>query len=174
MPGRMSFTIRVPAAVPTLVSGSFASAARGGAQTHWMIARPPGPAGPIRPVIALHGRDGSAAAVMELGVENALAALVAAGYPPFAVVSVDGGNGYWHRRASGQDSGAMVLTELLPMLHAMGFDTSRVGFIGWLKTNTTLVVTGTFEAPLAGSTETSSGSSPLEPPPSPVVTIFTG
>jgi enterochelin esterase-like enzyme len=53
------------------------------------------------------------------------------GVPPFAVVSVDGGNTYWHRRASGTDSGAMVLTELLPMLAAKGFDTSRVAFLGW-------------------------------------------
>ena len=29
------------------------------------------------------------------------------------------------------DSGAMVLEELLPMLSSMGFDTSRVGFMGW-------------------------------------------
>jgi len=47
------------------------------------------------------------------------------------VVGVDGGNTYWHRRASGVDSGAMVLEELLPMLSTMCFDTSRVGFMGW-------------------------------------------
>ena len=43
--------------------------------------------------------------------------------PPFAVVSVDGGDTYWHRRASGADSDAMVLTELLPMLAMHGLDT---------------------------------------------------
>jgi S-formylglutathione hydrolase FrmB len=47
------------------------------------------------------------------------------------VVSVDGGDTYWHRRASGTDSGAMVLTELLPLLASQGLDTSRVGFMGW-------------------------------------------
>ena len=36
--------------------------------------------------------------------------------PPFAVVAVDGGGSYWHKRASGEDSGAMVLNELIPML----------------------------------------------------------
>jgi len=111
--------------------GSFVSAARNGVETHWMIACPPGQRGPLRPVIALHGKDGDAAAVMDLGVETALAQVAGAGYRPFAVVSVDGGNGYWHRRLSGQDSGAMVLTELLPLLGSMGFDMSRVGFIGW-------------------------------------------
>ena len=68
---------------------------------------------------------------MGMGIRDTLAQITKAGYPPFAVVSVDGGDGYWHRRASGEDSGAMVLTELLPMLAAKGLDTSKVGFIGW-------------------------------------------
>ncbi len=65
------------------------------------------------------------------GVEQGLAQAVAAGIPPFAVVAVDGGGGYWHDRASGEDSGAMVLDELIPMLAEQGLDTSRVGFLGW-------------------------------------------
>jgi enterochelin esterase-like enzyme len=116
---------------PTRLSGSFVSAARGGVKTNWVILRPPGPTGPLRPVIALHGRGGSANTVTDLGVDNVLAQLAREGRPAFAVVGVDGGDTYWHRRASGQDSGAMVLTELLPMLHAMGLDTSRVAFLGW-------------------------------------------
>ncbi len=117
--------------LPTLMSGSFASAARGGVETEWFIARPPGQVGPLRPVIALHGRDMTASGVMDMGVEQGLALLARAGYPPFAVVAVDGGNSWWHRRVTGEDSGAMVLTELLPMLPTKGLDTSRVGFIGW-------------------------------------------
>ncbi len=54
------------------------------------------------------------------GVEQGLAQAVAAGLPPFAVVAVDGGGSYWHKRASGEDSGAMVLDELLPMLDGAG------------------------------------------------------
>jgi S-formylglutathione hydrolase FrmB len=65
------------------------------------------------------------------GVEEGLAQAVEAGLPPFAVVAVDGGGGYWHRRTSGDDAGAMVLDELLPMLAGQGLDTSRVGFLGW-------------------------------------------
>jgi pimeloyl-ACP methyl ester carboxylesterase len=118
-------------ASPTYLTGSFVSAARGGIETEWAIARPPGHPGPLRPVIALHGRDMTASGVMGMGVETGLAQLVKAGYPPFAVVAVDGGNSWWHRRASGEDSGAMVLTELLPILTSKGLDTSRVGFIGW-------------------------------------------
>ena len=116
---------------PTYVSGSFSSAARGGITTNWAIARPPGQTAPLRPVIALHGKDSDAATVMAGGVEQGLAQAVEAGLPPFAVVAVDGGGGYWHRRASGDDAGAMVLDELLPMLAGQGLDTSRVGFLGW-------------------------------------------
>jgi pimeloyl-ACP methyl ester carboxylesterase len=119
------------AAAPTYLTGSFISAARGGIETNWAIARPPGQSQALRPVIALHGRGGSATGVMDLGVPAGLVRVVNAGLPPFAVVSVDGGDTYWHRRASGADSGAMVLTELLPMLATHGLDTSRVAFMGW-------------------------------------------
>ncbi|WP_082969573.1 alpha/beta hydrolase [Mycobacterium kyorinense] len=117
--------------LPTRESGSFVSAARGGILTNWIIARPPGQTGVLRPVIALHGMDSDAAGVMSLGVEDALARLVASGRPPFAVISVDGGNSFWRPRASGQDSGAMVLNELIPMLATKNIDTTRVAFMGW-------------------------------------------
>lgn len=119
------------AAAPTMVTGTFVSAARGGVPTNWAIARPPGQAKPLRPVIALHGKGSDATTVMAGGVEQGLAQAVDAGLPPFAVVAVDGGGGYWHKRASGEDSGAMVLDELIPMLGDRGLDTSRVGFLGW-------------------------------------------
>lgn len=118
-------------AAPTMVTGSFASAARGGISTNWAIARPPGQTKPLRPVIALHGKGNDAAAVMAGGVEQGLAQAVNAGLPPFAVVAVDGGGGYWHKRADGDDAGSMVLNELIPMLDSHGLDTSRVGFLGW-------------------------------------------
>lgn len=118
-------------AAPTMVTGSFVSAARGGISTNWAIARPPGQTKPLRPVIALHGKGNDAAAVMAGGVEQGLAQAVNAGLPPFAVVAVDGGGGYWHRRADGDDAGSMVLNELIPMLDSHGLDTSRVGFLGW-------------------------------------------
>ncbi|MBI3213211.1 MAG: alpha/beta hydrolase [Mycobacterium sp.] len=119
------------APAPTMVTGSFVSAARGGVSTNWAIARPPGQTAPLRPVIALHGKGSDAATVMAGGVESGLAQAVAAGLPPFAVVAVDGGGSYWHKRASGEDSGAMVLDELIPMLGEQGLDTSRVAFLGW-------------------------------------------
>jgi enterochelin esterase-like enzyme len=120
-----------PAAAPTSSAGSFASAARGGATVNWIIARPPGQTEPLRPVILLHGKDSNAQTVMSMGAEQFLADAVRAGLPPFALAAVDGGNGYWHRRASGDDAGAMVLDEFLPLLGAQGLDVSRVGFLGW-------------------------------------------
>nr|WP_041783397.1 alpha/beta hydrolase [Mycolicibacterium chubuense] len=119
------------AAAPTYATGSFVSAARGGVPTNWIIARPPGQSVPLRPVILLHGKDSNAQTVMSMGAERFLADAVAAGLPPFALAAVDGGNGYWHRRASGDDPGAMVLDEFLPLLGEQGLDTSRVGFLGW-------------------------------------------
>lgn len=116
---------------PTLTTGSFVSTARGGVTTNFAIARPPGQTGALRPVIALHGKGSDAAAVMAGGVEQGLAQAVSAGLPPFAVVAVDGGGSYWHRRTWGEDAGAMVLGELLPMLDEQGLDTSRVGYLGW-------------------------------------------
>ncbi len=120
-----------PVPAPTYAAGSFVSAARGGAVTNWIIARPPGQTAPLRPVILLHGKDSSAQTVMSMGAEQFLADAVRAGIAPFALAAVDGGNGYWHRRASGDDSGAMVLDEFLPLLGDHGLDTSRVGFLGW-------------------------------------------
>lgn len=118
--------------LPTRLTGSFVSAARGGVKTNYVIALPPGHTGTLRPVIALHGKDGDANMMLDCGVEQGLAQLVKEGKPPFAVVGVDGGSdSYWHKRADGTDAGAMVLDELLPMLSSMGFDTSRVGFMGW-------------------------------------------
>jgi S-formylglutathione hydrolase FrmB len=120
--------------LPNRLTGSFVSEARGGVKTNWVIVLPPGHNGQtsfLRPVIALHGKDGNAGQMLEIGVEDGLAKLVKEGKPTFAVVGVDGGNTYWHKRASGVNSGAMVLEELLPMLSTMGMDTSRVAFMGW-------------------------------------------
>jgi S-formylglutathione hydrolase FrmB len=116
---------------PTMTTGSFVSAARGGISTNWAIARPPGQTKALRPVIALHGKGSDASSVMAGGVEPGLAQAVNAGLPPFAVVAIDGGGSYWHKRASGEDTGAMVLNELIPMLDTQHLDTSRVAFLGW-------------------------------------------
>lgn len=116
---------------PEVVSGSFVSAARGGVETGWKIARPPGIDEPLRPVIVLHGRDENAENTIWWGYERMLGDLVAEGAPPFAVAAIDGENSYWHPHASGDDPGAMIIDEFLPLLAEEGLDVSRVAFLGW-------------------------------------------
>ena len=112
-------------------SGSFPSRARGGLLTNWTIARPDTTEAQLHPVIALHWRTGNAQQVMAFGIADQLAQVVSRGAPAFAVVSVDGGDTYWHPRGDGSDSGAMVTDELLPILADHGLDTTRIGFMGW-------------------------------------------
>ena len=118
-------------------SGSFASPARGGRRTGWTIALPPAvrPGARSLPVaVVLHGRGNSHASAFSpnyLGLDRFLAAAVGQGATPFAMASVDGGESYWHARANGDDAGAMVVDEFLPLLSDHGLDVSRVALFGW-------------------------------------------
>lgn len=114
-----------------VVSGTFVSRARKGAECGWSLVAP---AAGLPVVVVLHGRRNdheSAFAQSYLALDRFLAAGMAEGMPPVAIASVDGGDTYWHRRRSGEDSGAMVVDELLPMLAGRGLDTGRIGLLGW-------------------------------------------
>ncbi|KRA39469.1 alpha/beta hydrolase [Nocardioides sp. Root614] len=114
-------------------SGTFASRARG-KDVGWAISRPPGATGTLPVVVALHGRrqdHTSAFRPDRLGLDRFLAAAVADGVPPFAIASVDGGDSYWHDRADGDHASTMVIDEFLPLLADHGFDTRRIGLLGW-------------------------------------------
>ena len=116
-----------PGADPGAVRrGRFRSSARG-REVQWVLALPPGvdsPAG-LPLVLVLHGRGGRAAnAVDDLHLDRHLAALGR----PLAVAAVDGGDGYWHPRASGDDPLRMLVDELVPLV---GADASRLGALGW-------------------------------------------
>ena len=131
---------RVPDARPgRLVTGSFVSDARGGVRTGWSVAyppqvpgRPPPPEHP-RVLVALHGLGGDHTTSFgrHLGLDRFLSDGVRRGLAPFAIASVDGGRSYWHRRPDGEDAGAMVLDELLPLLAGRGLRTDRVALLGW-------------------------------------------
>jgi len=114
-------------------SGSFVSERRLGARCGWAVAWPPGDRGKLPVLVVLHGRGGnhSSAFGNDLGLQRYLAQVVNAGSRPFAIASVDGGDTYWHRRRSGEDSGAMVTDELLPLLRTRGLDTDRIALLGW-------------------------------------------
>jgi len=118
-----------------LVSGSFSSEKRGGIDTGWSISYPPGfDDGDSLPVlIVLHGAHDNHADAFgsRLGLDRFLAAAVDDGVAPFAIAAVDGGDTYWHARESGEDSGAMVTDEFIPLLAQNGLDTSRIALLGW-------------------------------------------
>ncbi|WP_344256169.1 alpha/beta hydrolase-fold protein [Terrabacter carboxydivorans] len=78
-------------------------------------------------VVALHGFGGSADDAFDLGFGDAVET------SRMALVSVDGGDTYWHARGDGSDTGAMVSDELVPMaLAAAGLPaSSRATFLGW-------------------------------------------
>ena len=116
------------------ISGSFISDARLGQRCGWTLALPPGHDRDLPVAVVLHGRGNNHASAFShgyLGLDRFLAAAVRQGAAPFALASVDGGLTYWHARDDGEDAGAMVLDEFLPLLAERGLDVGRVGFLGW-------------------------------------------
>lgn len=123
----------VPSIEPgPMVSGSFRSAARR-TTVGYTIVRPPGRTGRMPVAVTLHGRDANhSQSITGLHYDRYLAAAMAAGAPPFALVLVDGGNTvYWHKRANGDDPLTMITHELLPLVADQGLNTSRIGLTGW-------------------------------------------
>ncbi len=63
--------------------------------------------------VALHGLHGDAMAVAAGGLPGFLSVAVSRRtVPPFAVVSLDGGDSYWHEHTPGDDPMAMLVDEL--------------------------------------------------------------
>ncbi|MCU1416771.1 MAG: hypothetical protein JWP32_945, partial [Schumannella sp.] len=110
---------RIPDAEPgPKAEGSFVSSARDGATCAWTVSYPPGAAvgDPLPVAVVLHGYGGArTTGFAKIGLDR----FQAQAGSPFALASVDGGNGYWHPRAVGGDSGAMVVDELLPALSGL-------------------------------------------------------
>jgi dienelactone hydrolase len=124
---------RIPDVTPgRVISGTFVSRHRLGASVGWSIIYP-GPRPERLPVmLSLHGIGGDhTTAITDLGLDRFLPAAADAGVPPFAIATVDGGTTYYHPRPQGEDAGAMVLDELLPLLTERGLDTRRLAFQGW-------------------------------------------
>ena len=136
------------APVPQVTPGeihtdAFVSRARRGVHTEYLVALPPGVsfdrlkaagAAPLPVCVILHGRGDSAHSVLSIGYHRFLAQVVRAGVPPFAIAAVDGGDRYWHARRAGDDSGRMVLDELLPRLARAGLRAEprdRVALMGY-------------------------------------------
>jgi len=118
-----------------ITSGTFESNARN-KTVGWTLLRPPGhEKDPLPVAVYLHGRGGSHASVVSAHLDKFLAAAVAGGVPPFAVVGVDGDETYWHPRtlASGEtdDPGRMISDEVLPILAEQGLHTERIALAGF-------------------------------------------
>ncbi len=117
------------APVEPALSGSFTSPARGGAEVFWKVLTPDGGSVDGLPlVVYLHGKGGNHTMVDYFA--GGLRAHVEAGGTPLALACADAGDTYYHRRESGEDSGAMIVDELIPMLADRGLDTSRLGLAG--------------------------------------------
>jgi S-formylglutathione hydrolase FrmB len=114
----------------------------------------------LRVVVALHGLGGDAAAT----AGHLRPAMTAAAARSFAVITVDGGNTYWHRREDGDDPLAMIIHEVLPRAAARGLRTERIGIVG----NSMGGYGALLLAERLGSAPPSSGSAPPSPsaPPS--------
>ncbi len=119
-------------ASPTLVEGSFTSDAMKGANVGWAVSYPAGTtlSSTLPVVLALHGGFGN-----HLQVFDGMGMMRAQSDPRLAtdvaVASVDAGTSYYHRRADGTDTGAMIVQDLLPALADRGLDTSRLGLTGY-------------------------------------------
>jgi S-formylglutathione hydrolase FrmB len=77
-------------------------------------------------VVALHGAGSTAAGL----ASQVATAMTAASIATFAVICVDGGNTYWHKRADGDDPVGMIVHEVLPRAAAAGLATRRIGIAG--------------------------------------------
>src|SRR5215469_14166264 len=78
-------------------------------------------------VVALHGLGSDAPGAAGLYAP----AMTTAGVARFAVIAVDGGGTYWHRRADGDDPLGMISHEVLPRAAARGLAVARIGIIGY-------------------------------------------
>lgn len=116
-------------------TGTLSSAAVPGTEVGWAVTAPPGATGVLPVVVALHALGGDHSWPLDLGIDRYLADAVAGGVAPFAVATVDGGTSYWHPHG-GEDRGALVVDDLLPMLDGFRIGgarltTERIGLIGW-------------------------------------------
>lgn len=116
--------------------GTFVSERRGGIETGFGVITPLGTASALPVVVALHGRGADHRTLVgrTYRIEKFLQDHVGRGGSPFAIATVDGGESYWHERPDGEDAGAMVVDELLPLLAGRGLRTGpsdRIGLLGW-------------------------------------------
>src|SRR5439155_15416609 len=104
----------------------------------YLVTFPPGtsPGDPLPVCAVLPGRATSERAFIDvLNLPDHLAlGMRTRGVPAFALASVGGHAGYWHRRRDGRDWMAMLLDELLPLLrraHHLPGPGRGTALMGW-------------------------------------------
>ena len=117
-----------------LKSGRFHSTRRG-TEVEYTVSYPLGwkPGDQVPLAVILHGLGGDHSYAFDhLDIQSAQAKLAkATPSRPIVLAAVDGGSGYWHPRANGDDPQGMLVDEFLPMLHDMGMSTDDVVAFGW-------------------------------------------
>ncbi|MGN6721765.1 MAG: alpha/beta hydrolase-fold protein, partial [Marmoricola sp.] len=112
--------------IPDVATGSIDRGTTQGVP--WALCHPRRSAGSPRLVVALGGRDASIDDALDT---IGLARFLAASGANLALLIVDGGSSYYHRRRDGSDVSAVVADQLVPMAHQRGIDTGRLAFYGW-------------------------------------------
>lgn len=116
------------------VSGSFSSRARH-RRVGYAIAWPPGaePGTPLPLIVMLHGDGANHTNALTGMTPGEAVALVIDGQPlpPMAMVTVDGGGGYWNPHPD-DDPMKMVVSELVPLYQRMNLGRSpqKIGTMG--------------------------------------------
>lgn len=103
----------------------YATLGSGSAAVNYGLYLPSAPASVV--LYCLHGRGGNRQNAFDgIGVHR----FVAARNLPWAVASLDGGEGFWHRRADGSDTQADLIDTLMPFVGSKAPDARSV-LMGW-------------------------------------------
>lgn len=117
-----------------LISGTFSSVNRR-TDVGWTVSFPPSwrRGDPATLCLVLHGFSANHTdAFDDLRLQDAQAALpIGSGHRPLVLAAADGGNGYWHPRANGDNPQAMLLDEFLPVVARLGVPTNDLVAFGW-------------------------------------------
>ncbi len=125
-----------PASDARVINGSFSSSFVE-SEVGFAMVLPPGvgEGEPIHVVFALPGRSGTGQqTIINMRMPDFVAQEISErGVTPFAIASVDGGQSYWHPRASGEDRLSMLLEEFIPMMadRGLGAPGTRRALMGW-------------------------------------------
>jgi enterochelin esterase-like enzyme len=114
-----------------ILKASFFSKHRKKTVRYQVINPPNVPAGTRLPVcIYLHGHGGDETEAESFHFARQLGYQASLGVPPYVLVTVQGGDGYWHPRASGDDPLGMILEDLPIVLRQYNLNVDKPAIMG--------------------------------------------